>query len=149
MNITIINKVMNRRNGIFAMLFFLFVFNNTQGQTIALTYDPLKSGLGFHIQSLSKIFNPVLSYELGKYDEKKSMKIGLGVSFLYDENCYKQESVYFNLSICYGKIEGEESNNLTDFSAEIGGTVALKRQTFLIMFDPLKWDGKIGFGIKF
>lgn len=131
------------------MLFFFFLFAGTKAQTIIITYDPLKNGLGFFIQGLEKRFNPSLSYELGKYDENKVVKYSIGISYLYDENCPKRESTYFNLSLCLNQVKGDAKDKVFIISPEIGGTIKIKNQAFLIMFDPMNWEGKIGFGITF
>lgn len=149
MKTIIINKVMNRIRGIIIMLLFLSVFAKTQGQTAIVTYDPLKNGLGIYAQTMDYKFNPSASYEMGKYCEYELIKISLGISYLWLTEKEEDVSYYFNLNICYNKLYQETPDKIHIISPELGCIITIKRQTFLIMFDPLNWEGKIGIGYKF
>ena len=114
-------------------------------QTIIGTVNQAKEAIGVHLQDSVWTIDLMASFETGHYQSTRVFKYSAGVSLPI---FYRQDTSanFINLALCYNT--SSEPINLKKVSFEFGITLYIERAAFLIMFDPINYEGKIGVGFR-
>jgi hypothetical protein len=144
---------------IILFLFFSGLCAAQRHNSIYLLASPNDLGLGARYDYSFKTTGIYASFEQGHYnipfggEIKKHDKISIGVTQFDKKGFDREDYIFLSGGACYHVYRGvtniKDKNILDPWSLEIGSGIAVRRLTFAVSVDVIKFDVGLCFGVKF